>query len=323
MLIILSIVFILILAFDFLSARMLKMKRGIIRNCSTGVIVILCAVCLTLGIIESAGKSGSSQKAIFNAYNYIIDENSDRALEEVKNVESPHRDVIGLLVDCQKDNYNYAFINSDDLLNSGRLDKKLSEQVELIKKLAHNMAGIDETPKSSEEARQTQISIANNCIDILELSSSVEMEFRTDLRVEKMIDNNDFDSISPEVLKNMLKEQPNNTNLLRYSIKYYNNKDMKLAEEMAKELFEKDSSAENAVLYADVLAEKYNIDKNNNNFSDEDKADPEIGNYLAQAEEIEKSLWALNPGSNEYTRASKQADRIQRKSRKCQAQPFD
>lgn len=312
-LLLLSIVFALFIVVDIVTAVLHKIKRNAVRNISLSVLIVLTVFSAAGGIMESAAGAETEAKRLFTAYNYIIDGDPDKAAESVADISSVHADIVMLLADCQKNNYSRAFIDSDDLMNSGRLDDDENEQVGRLYELSRKVTGLSNITVSADEANEQVAEIARNCIELLKVDEARKVEYLSAFQREKMLSDNDYFSVSSSLLEEMLDNAPNDTALLKYSVKYYNAAGQySLAEENARNLLEKENTVENAVLYSDVIAQDligdnsigneyiYNYDSDDADTAVIRKNDREIGDLLALAKEAEKSASVYERDSERY-----------------------
>jgi len=299
-LLLLAAVFVLFIAADILTAKLLKLKRTPMKNIS---FALLCVFAIASGIgggLSLARSADTTAKTIYNAYSYLIEGNIEKAAANAEKVQSPHSDIISLLADCRLGNYASAFINADELKNSGKLNDALYAKTDEIYKLSREMNGLEGVVPTAEEADKKLTVIAEECFSLLKISEKSEVEFLSGFKRDRMLSSNDFYSVDSKTLSDMLLESPDDKELLRYSVKFYNaNGGLDIAEENAKKLLDDSKSVENLVLYTDVIAQKLINDVDITLY---DKNDKEVASLLKQAEAATKAAELYeddNPRRNE------------------------
>ncbi|SHJ37828.1 von Willebrand factor type A domain-containing protein [Thermoclostridium caenicola] len=290
----LTIVFAIFIAVDIITAKRFKIKRTVVRNIS---LVALCVLTVASGIgcgLSMARETDSTLKTLFNAYSYLLEGNIEKAAEHAEKVQDPHAEIVSMLADCWRGNYGIAFIKADDLISGGKLDDELTEQVEKIHTLTRRMTGLEGSPLSDEEVYEKLEDIAEDCFDLLKISEKDEVRFIDNFNRDKMLSSDDFYATDEKTLKRMLLDEPNDKELLRYSVKYYNAMgDLDAAEENARKLLKSDASVENIVLYTDVIAQKL---MNNISLTSYDENDKEIAALLDRAEDAERAANKYDEG---------------------------
>jgi hypothetical protein len=294
-LLLLAAVFALFIAADILTAKLFKVKRTAPRNVS---LCALCVLALSAGIGGAAllaRSADTTARTLYNAYSYLLDGDIDKAAENASRAQSPHSDVILLLADGWRGHYASVFINADDLKNSGSLNEDLFAQVDSIYRLARQMTGLDGAALTDGEAGSRLTDIAKNCFSLLEISEKSEVEFLSGFRRERMLNSENYYEVDPQILGEMLLQASNDRELLRYSVKYFNAAGgLDTAEENARRLLDADRSAENIVLYTDVIAQKL---LNNVSIMDYDENDSEIASLLKRAEDAEEASDSYDEGN--------------------------
>lgn len=294
-LLLLAAVFAVFIAIDILSAKLFRVKRTALRNIS---VAVLCALTLTSGIgggLSLAKNTDTTSKMLYNAYSYFLDGNVDKAAENAAKVQSPHSDMISLLTDCRRDNYASAFINADDLISGGKLSDGLSKQADRVYTLSRQMTGLEGNPLSDDEAQGELTDIAKNCFALLKVSEKSEVEFLSGFKRDRMLSGDSFYEADARSLSEMLLETPNDRELLRYSVKYYNAAgDLNAAERNARQLLESNKSVDNIVLYTDIIAQKL---INDVQLIVYDESDKEISALLKNAEIAEEAAEKYEEGN--------------------------
>lgn len=291
----LAIVSALFIPVDFLTAKLLKRKRTVLRNVTLIMLCILTAVCGFCGVRSIFRNRDTTNRTLYIAYNYLLEGNSDRARQNAEQVQSPHADMICALADCLENNYASAFINMDDLMADGGLNKELSEQAERIYTLSRRMTGLEGLPPADEEAHKELNDIAGVCFSLLEISEKKEVEFLSGFQYDSMLTGDNFYAVDAEMLSELLLEAPKDSELLRYSVKYYNAyNNLEAAEENARKLLNADKSVENIVLYTDVIAQKL---LNDMSIITEEDGDKEIASLLKRAEKAEEAAGNYEEGN--------------------------
>lgn len=280
---------------DVLTAKLMKRKRTALRNVTLIILCILTVTCGFFGVRSIFRNRDTTNRALYIAYNYLLEGNSERARQNVEQVHSPHADIISALSDCLEDNYASAFINMDDLMAGGGLNEELSEQAERIYALSRQMTGLEDSTLTGEEAHKELEDIAGACFALLEISEKKEVEFLSGFQYDSMLTNDNFYAVDAQALSEMLLEAPKDSELLRYSVKYYNAYgNLEEAEESARKLLSEDKSVENIVLYTDVIAQKL---LNDMNIVTEEEEDKEIASLLKQAEKAEETAGNYEEGN--------------------------
>lgn len=263
-----AILFAAYIGIDFLTAKMLKAKRTVLRNITVIVMGVCCVSFLTAGIVTNVKKESNEERAIYTAYNYLKDGYYDKAREKVVGIDNPHADMIVLLSECNTRNYSMAFINADNLKNSGRLDAGLMEQADRVYRLTRMMTGLDGTPLSNNKCKSELDDITNICVSLLSVSEPQKIQFLSDYRKESMIENSNYSAVSSVELSNMLAENPNNAQLLKYAAKYYNsNGNNSLSLDALKRLMKTDNSAETIAMYSDLMTDMLTSSSSSGGFS--------------------------------------------------------
>ncbi len=110
-----------------------------------------------------------------------------------------------------------------------------------------------------------------------------------------MLSSDNYREIDPQTLSKMMLETPNDKELLRYCVKYYNEMGgLDAAEENARKLLEADKSVDNIVLYTDVIAQKLIRDISITTYDDSDN---EVAALLKKAEDAEDTARKYDEGN--------------------------
>lgn len=291
----LAAVFAVFILVDIVSARMLSLKRTLLRNLSLAVLCAALLLCGSLGILEIIRNADTTTSILYNAYSYLLEGNYGKAVENAEKVHSPHSDMIRLLADCWQGNYAGAFIASDDLKNGGTLNDDLAKQADRIYSLSRKMTGLEGMPLSEEEAGNELAEVGQACLALLRVSEKKEVEFLAGFRRDRMLSSGDYYTTDRQTLAEMLLETPEDEELLRFSINYYSAvNDLDAAEENAYKLLQEDRSPEHIVLYTDVIAQKL---LSGADISVYDESDREIGALLEKAEQAETAAGSYEEGN--------------------------
>ena len=266
---------------DFLTAKLMKLKRTLLRNITVIILGALTVLFTVLGILNLAGNGKDKEQSLYNAYSFLLDGDTSKARECAQQASGAHSEMVMLLADCWDSNYASAFIVSDDLINGGSLNEELSEQAEKIHSLSRKMTGLDSALDSNSEKTKLK-RITSDCLSLLKISEESEVEFLSGYKREKILSSNDYLSVKESTIIQMLEETPNNKELLAYSVKYYNSRSKdETAMEYARKLISVDNSPDNIVLYSDAALQYINSDSD---YSE----DEEVYKYLKEAKEAEK-----------------------------------
>lgn len=288
-------VFVIFIAVDILTAKIFKVKRTAIRNIS---FVSLCIFAVASGVsggILMAENADTVARNLYNAYSYLIEGNVELASHNAKKADSPHSDMILLLADCLQNNYASAFISSDDLITSGKLNDELTAQAGKVYDLSRRMTGIEGSTLTDDEAHSELLNIVEDCFALLKISEKKEVEFISGFKRDHMLNSDNYYEVDPMTLSEMLLETPDDKELLRYSVKYYNNRsDFDLAEENAAKLLEKNKTVDNIVLYTDIIAQKF---LNNIDITSYDANDKEIKVLMDKAAAAENTASIYEEGN--------------------------
>ncbi len=313
-----SIIFVLFIALDILTAKFLKIKRTLPRNITFAVLCLLTVIALPIGIGTAVKSSEETSRALYMAYNFLLDNEPNKAEENAEKVGSGnHSEMIRLLADCERGNYFEVLSSSDDLIGSGDFSGDLFDELERVNELAHDMTNSGGSSENDESAHKIIRKAAQNCIDLLKISEKKEEEYSSSYEVDLLLAKNDFESATSKTVKDMLEELPDNEDALRYAINYYSiNQDIGNAEECAAQLLKLDKSRDNIVLYADVMAQQLleNSDEVNEITDEEqledyvddllddaeDNGDKEVAEILKKAEKELSRLSKYTPDEEEY-----------------------
>lgn len=292
----LAAVFGLFIIIDILSAKLLKVKRNWLRNISLAVLGILTVLSVSFGFITLAKNSDTETKVLYTGYRFLLEGNAEKARESAAKAADPHADMIILLADFLDEDYASTFINSDDLINSGKLNDDLHMQADKIYSLSRQMNGLEGLVPDPAEAAEQITEIINDCFSLLKVSEKSEVEFMAGFERDRMLASEDFLSVDSQTLSEMLLETPNDTELLRYSVQYYNAVGgLDEAEEYARKLMSQKKSVENIVLYTDVIAQKLISEVAINDYDENDKEVAALIRSAAAAEEAALSYEEDNP----------------------------
>ncbi len=252
-------IFILFIVLDILTAKLMKIKRTLPRNITFAALCLLVIITLPIGIGIAVKNSEATSKALYMAYNFILDNEPDKAEENAEKVGSgAHFEMVRLLAGCERGDYFEVLSSSDNLIDSGAFSGDLYDELERVNKLAHNMTNPEGGLVGTEESAKRSIrKAAQNCIDLLKISESKEEEYSSSYEVDLLLSKNDYENATSKTVNDILEALPNNADALRYAINYYNiNGEIGNAEECAAQLLKLDKSRDNIVLYADVMAQK-------------------------------------------------------------------
>ncbi len=307
-----AIIFAIFIAVDIISPKLLKVKRTALRNISLGV---LCALTIASGVgygLSIAKKANSTLQILYNAYNYLMKGNIEKAIENAEKVRDPHAEIILMLGDCWQDNYASAFIRADDLLENGKLNEDLMDEVDAIYDLSRIMTGLDGQPLSDEEAHKELEDIAEDCFALLEISEESEVEFLSAFERDSLINSESYHETDEKALRKMLSKAPKDVELLRYSVKYYSAMgDLDTAEENARKLLETDRSVDNIVFYTDVIAQKL---MNDIAITTYDEDDPEIAELMEKAEDAQRAAQKYEIDNPRYAENMEKAEKYRNKA---------
>lgn len=291
----LAAVFAVFIVVDILSARKLSLKRTLLRNISLAALCAAAVLCIVLGVMGIVRKADNTTRVLYHAYSYLFEGNYGKAVENAEKVQSPHSDMIRLLADCWNGNYAGAFIASDDLRNGGELNDALAEQADRIYAISRQMTGLEGTPLSGEELQNELSDIGKACFAQLKVSEKKEVEFLAGFKRESMLNGSDYYTVDRQLLADMLLESPEDEELLRFSVNYYNAvNDLNAAEENAYKLLKSDNTAEHIVLYTDVIAQKL---LNQVDITTYEEGDKEIASLLEKAEKAEGTAAEYEEGN--------------------------
>lgn len=279
---IIAILIVVFIGIDLLTAKVLKIKRSLMRNISLIVLCIAAVIFIIAGTVNAVQGGYNDMKFLYNAYSYLIDGDVEKAEENAEKVDSPHSDMIMLLSQCLQGNYSNVFIISDDLLNSGRLNTELYEQANVVYEMSRRMTGLEGSPLTDSDFYDWSKSVARSCFSLLNVDENTSVIFLTGYSREKMLNSDDYYNVDYFTLMQMLEETPDDSELLRFSVKYYNSAyDFVSAEQYAMTLLEKDRTPENIVLYSETVAQSMLNDTYYN--AVDGSTDSEIAELLNQA----------------------------------------
>lgn len=284
---ILSIIAVIFIIADLVTAAVLKLKRTVLRNISLVSLVGLTVAFLTIGIVSSVNNSYNELMYLHNGYHYLMDDDADNAEANAKKVNGPHSDMIMLLAQCIRKNYSSAFIISDDLISNGKLTESLSQQASKVNSLARSMTELEDNKISEQEFYNDSKQIIADCFELLEINEDKSTELLTSYNHDKMLSSKDYYNVDFTELDEMLNDNPD-LQTLKFSVHSYSAVgEYSLAEKYAEQLVEKENSAENMVLLTEVLSQSsysgYNYDEDG-----EIIADPEVDALLQKALDAEE-----------------------------------
>lgn len=245
------------LAADLLYTKLKKLNRALPRNITAVLLAVSLTACSVVGIVKAVSSPEAIQKKLYMGYQYLLESKPDKALNSVQDIDAPHASVVSILADCEKENYSAAYINADDLLSKPNALGDLAAQTESIKKLAYDMSAAGDRQMTTAEAHKQEIEIASKCCTLLKVSAENQLYYSQAFETAKKIDGGNYSSISKNELRSMLNNEPNNADLLRFSVNYYNrSNDLETAKQLSQRLMKNDDSPENITLYTDVLAQE-------------------------------------------------------------------
>ncbi|MFR7477932.1 MAG: VWA domain-containing protein [Acutalibacteraceae bacterium] len=307
-------VFALFMAVDLLGHKFLHVARR------TSHWVVL--ACVTAGLVLSGAGTAFSQDDggvgrtnLDFAYRYLLDGHGDAALEKAQLCPPEDREVITLLADAVERDYLSVYFQADQVLKEGGLSAEAETRIREMRSLAAGALGLsisqegelasgaeslplvgvsEETTTESiteTERKDRMDQLVREVCDVQGAGEVMDDKTSDLYEMDKAMVLDDVSGLSSGTVEQLLTQYPNDTDVLLVAVKYYVRvPDYTRARQIAQQLLSCDGSADNLVIYTDIIAQQVKDGQS----SLDPTLDSEARDLLTQAEQKEQQASTLN-----------------------------
>lgn len=322
---------------DILGHSLMKLKRGL------GEWLLITALSLSfvgsgfLGVRQWIGRSDSDNSYVYMAYRYLEEGDADRAaalLSEISGTHDEEKNILSVACDLMNEDYIAGHFKLQQLLEQSSMDKHTKKCVDALESYCSEKLGISENtsditdydsylaslesewsqedtdsdePDADDAAVIDALSEYIEDLDFSDKEDDYEDQYELDCQINGM-DVSELDEYDMEELEEAYGETEE---VLRREVSYYvYNGDFEEAEEKAKLLNDKYESAENIVIYTDVIAEKVYQSERSYYDSIDDRYDMDDEEVSSLVDEAESALEKAEDLIDRYGYDGDRADEI-------------
>lgn len=307
-------VFALFFAVDLLGHKFLHVARNmahwLVLACVTAGLVLTGA-----GAAFSQDDGGEGRTNLDFAYRYLLDGHGDAATEKAQLCPQEDREIIMLLADAVERDYLSVYFQADKVLKEGGLNAAAETRIREMRSLAAGALGIsistegeltsgadslplvgvsEETVTESiteTERKDRMDQLVREVCDVQGAGQVMDDKTADLYEMDKAMVLDDVSGLSGATVEQMLAQYPNDTDVLLVAVKYYVRvPDYTRARQIAQQLLSCDGSADNLVIYTDIIAQQVKDGQS----SLDPTLDSEARDLLSQAEQKEQQASTLN-----------------------------
>lgn len=261
-------VFALVLLFDILLRRHKKIRRGF----ADGIFLCLLAVGLTVSAVRGLGglmeENAGVRPGMYLAYRYLESGDVEKARAAAENDGSLSREQRGLLevlLSAAEGNYPALYFAAEELLEEGISSAEQQDCVEELHSfskayLRQDASAAEFVSVSGEAERGMQVpekisSLIRQCFETENIQETEELNDYYYL--DSQVRGGGAEAVDPSDVENLCQKYPFSQDILKLAVKFYaEREEYGEAQGKAKRLLELEDSAENYVIYTDVIAQR-------------------------------------------------------------------
>ncbi len=279
-------------------------------NRSPGQWMLLCSILVAAVVCTFWGAGGAwnqyrvDKNALYLSYRYLMDGEPETALEAAagQHIGSDQSGMLRLLSACRQGDTMSAWFLSNRLLNENEISGKDRELVEEIRAEADP----DAAGAADEEWAAEMIQKAYRNREFHETGELEEWYL-----LDKKVRSGDFTGLSYDKVSDMISQYGNDERLWKLAVRcVMADGDYKSARQYARDLLAHRDSAENRIIYTDVIAESAM-----RGYSELEEDDKEVEGLLKEAA-------ALREEASQYEEGDVKKDRLINRAAKLEAEAF-
>ena len=295
-----AIIFAIVLVYDILGHRNMKVRRHLpdwIFLCLLGVGLI---GMLTVGIRSLIG-AGGDRAGLYLAYRYLMDDDSYGARRSVKNdsdLTEEQKSIIELLSTAIEGDYPSLYFDARKLLDGTIQNAEQQSAVEELQSFAAaylrqdsavtQLTSLGTSDSGSEYGAEESSPFAGlieTCFEAENFQDTEELDAYYNL--DRLVRSGQPDAADSTEVDRLAERYGRSPEILKLAAGYYvQTGDYGKAEDLAQSLVELDGSAENLVIYTDIIAqEAYSVSYQD---SGQNSTDPEKQALLEEARKLEE-----------------------------------
>ncbi len=295
-----AIIFAIVLVYDILGHRNMKVRRCLpdwIFLCLLGVGLI---GMLTVGIRNLIG-AGGDRAGLYLAYRYLMDDDSYGARRSVKNdsdLTEEQKSIIELLSTAIEGDYPSLYFDARKLLDGTIQNADQQSAVEELQSFAAaylrqdsavtqltSLGTSDSGSESGAEESSPFAGLIETCFEAENFQNTEELDAYYNL--DRLVRSGQPDAADSTEVDRLAERYGRSPEILKLAAGYYvQTGDYGKAEDLAQSLVELDGSAENLVIYTDIIAqEAYSVSYQD---SGQNSSDPEKQALLEEARKLEE-----------------------------------
>ncbi len=310
-----TILFAVVILFDILGHRNMKIKRNLL----DWIFLCLLGVGLAGTLIFNVGrliKANSGERpGLYLAYRYLMDGDSDNARRAVENdtdLNEHQKKIIDILGAAVEGDYPTLYFETRQMLDGKIRNEDQRSAVEELQQMAaaylHQDSSVAELtalgrgPEGQGKSSPVA-SLIETCYEAEKLNETKKLEEYYEL--DRQIRSGQLDAVNPSEVEGLVDKYRESTEILKLAMSYYvQTSDYEEAKELARTLLDKGHSAENYVIYTDVIAqEAYAAPR-------EDSSDPEKQTLIDKARKLEEKAEKYDDGEEKKEKLLNEAEEL-------------
>ena len=326
-LIFLMAVFAVVILYDLLGHRHGKIRRGFL----DWIFLCLLAVGFTVSAVRGLGgmieENSRSKPGMYLASRYLQDGDAEKARAAAKSdgsLTKAQEDLLDVLFAAVEGDYPTVYFSSERLLEEKEVSGEQQSCVEELNKIAGVYLGqdssseefaalfeTDEDPDFSNtsgyQAPSKVLSLVNSCLEAENIKETEELEDY--YLLDSQVRSQNPDSIDSALVEKMTEKYQGSQEIRKLAVKYYalqNN--YSEAERQARELLDLEQSAENYVIYTDVIAQS--VYSGNTG----EESDPEKDRLLEKAQELEEQAGQYEADEEKQEKLLNEAEELRQEA---------
>lgn len=273
---------------DLIGHRKLRLRRGAGQWLLLLVLLAVAVFSGQKGIRDNWNGREKEDCRLYLAYCYLLDGKGSQA--EAKEAlctggKKEHREMVRLLAECVNGDCAAAYFHATRLIQENMVGEELLPMAESIREMMGQELGLFSGETSDSRTLDERIRIeAQKCFALLGTDPQEDEKYQALYEADARILSGAAEEISEEEMETLVSRYHADEDILRLAVQYASSTGrMGLAESWAGELAKSYRSAQNDVIYTDVIAQAALT-------ADESTIaqDPEAGELIEEAEELER-----------------------------------
>lgn len=307
-------------AVDVLGHKKWKLKRGLGQWCLLVGLAAGTVACAAGGFAGLADTGARDRLAL--GYRYLQDEDTAAARAKAQSGSGAQSKLLQLLADALDRDYLSAFLGSQQLLEDGGLKKEDADRARKVQALSAEALGLgtggedgapsaeqlaqycaaggtdaasDTQQSTGEEARHNAVLavVQDACAD--KAADGSDGRFEQIYTIDRALSTGELDGLTASDVEQLLKSYSKDADALLLATKFYvRTSDLASARKAAKRLLELYPTAENMVVYTDLIAQQALTEPQ----SSAEIGDPEVRGLLERAEKLEQRAAAIDTSTD-------------------------